>query len=89
MTSYDAALVFLEKIGAVRAPDGPEPVQRRSTWRLGTTTLIVSEPARGGIRVDEVLVSSASVAEVLEVIGDLHARHVAPRGSGRAQSAAE
>ncbi len=83
MTSYNAALVFLEKIGAVRVPDGPAPIRRRSAWRLGNTTLIVSEPAEGGIGVDEVLVSSASVATVLEVIGDMHARHVAPGGNGR------
>ncbi len=87
MSSYDAVAMFLAEIGAVRVPDGPEPA-RRSTWRMGNATLVVSEHAGGAIGVDEVLVSAGSVSRAVDVIGSLHAKHIAPRENGRIMDSA-
>lgn len=90
MTSYETVAWFLEEIGAQRLPDGPAPPRRRSVWRVGSKTLIVSEQAEGTIGVDEVLVVSPSISGILDVIGGLHARHIEPRENrGSVDSAAD
>ena len=74
MTSYSAVCAFLSDLGGVRAAGAAPAMVDRSQWRLGDDTLIVEAGADGRVRVSRVVVESASVDRVLDLLGDFQSR---------------
>lgn len=79
MKPHEQIAAFLEQIGASRLPEPAGVVEHESTWKLGGATIVIQTRADGTVRVNEVLVSSASLSRALDLLGNLEAQRIAEK----------